>query len=160
MASAIVANNVQVTIATFAFGITAGLGTLFLLLMNGISLGGVFGLYASKGILGLLVAFVAPHGVLELPAIFIAGGAGLRLAQGMLFPGVLPRKDALAQAGAEAVRLFAGTVPVLVVAGCLEGFVSPLTTLAPHWKFLLGGANAVIFCSYLFGAGRGQEPEV
>ena len=77
MASRIIANNVQVTFGAFAFGITAGLGTLALLLFNGVSLGGVFGLYASKHILPLLVAFVAPHGVLELSAICIAGGGGL-----------------------------------------------------------------------------------
>src|SRR5947199_10824562 len=75
MASQIISNNVQVTFAVFAFGVTAGLGSLMLLLLNGVSLGGVFGLYQSKGILSLLVAFVAPHGVLELSAICIAGGA-------------------------------------------------------------------------------------
>jgi len=159
-ATGIMTNNITVTILTFVYGLTAGVLTVFLLVFNGLNIGTVAAACWMNGMSLRLWSFVAPHGVLELPAIFIAGGAGLRLAQGMLFPGVLPRKDALAQAGAEAVRLFAGTVPVLVVAGCLEGFVSPLTTLAPHWKFLLGGANAVIFCSYLFGAGRGQEPEV
>ena len=69
MASRIIANNVQVTFAVFAFGITAGLGTLLMLVLNGVSLGGVMGLYQSKGILKLIVAFVAPHGVLELSAI-------------------------------------------------------------------------------------------
>lgn len=76
MASRIIANNVQVTIATFAAGITAGLGTLFLLVMNGVSLGGVFGLYQAKGIASLLLAFVAPHGVLELSAICIGAAGG------------------------------------------------------------------------------------
>jgi uncharacterized membrane protein SpoIIM required for sporulation len=76
-----------------------------------------------------LWSFVAAHGALELPAIFISGGAGLRLAAGLLFPGVLRRKDALALAGSESVRLISGTIPMLIVAGCLEGFLSP--TRAP-----------------------------
>jgi uncharacterized membrane protein SpoIIM required for sporulation len=102
-----------------------------------------------------LWSFVAPHGVLELPAIFIAGGAGLRIAQGMLFPGLLSRRDSLAKAGGEAVRLLMGTVPVLVVAGCIEGFISPSPAIPWQWKFTLAGAIAVIFFSYLFFCARG-----
>ncbi|MEW5915661.1 MAG: stage II sporulation protein M, partial [Gemmatimonadota bacterium] len=79
MASGIIANNVQVTFAAFAFGLTAGIGTLILLLTNGVAIGGVLGLYTSKGIASLLIKFVAPHGVLELTAICIAGAAGLLL---------------------------------------------------------------------------------
>ncbi|HEY2849993.1 MAG TPA: stage II sporulation protein M, partial [Gemmatimonadaceae bacterium] len=80
MATGIIANNVQVAIAAFASGVTAGVVTAFLLVSNGVSLGAVFGLYGSKGIATLLLAFVAPHGVLELTAICIAGGAGFLLA--------------------------------------------------------------------------------
>jgi uncharacterized membrane protein SpoIIM required for sporulation len=76
-----------------------------------------------------LWSFVAAHGALELPAIFISGGAGLRLAAGLLFPGMLRRKDSLAVAGSESVRLIAGIVPMLIVAGLLEAFLSP--TKAP-----------------------------
>ena len=56
---------------------------------------------------------------------FISGGAGLRLASGLLFPGLLRRKDALALAGSESVRLISGTIPMLIVAGTLEAFLSP-----------------------------------
>ena len=63
-------------------------------------------------------------GVLELPAIFIAGGAGLRLAQALLFPGTLSRRDSLAVGGNEAVRLLVGVIPMLIVAGTIEGFFS------------------------------------
>ncbi len=73
-----------------------------------------------------LYSFVAPHGVLELPAIFIAGGAGLLLAKGLLFPGTLPRKDSIAcEGGRAAMRLVLGIIPMLIVAGTIEGFVSP-----------------------------------
>lgn len=107
-----------------------------------------------------LWSFVAPHGVLELPAIFIAGGAGLRLAQGLLFPGLLSRRDSLAQGGGEAVRLLLGAVPVLIIAGCIEGFVSPSPAISWQMKFALAASIAVIFFSYLFFAARGgSEPK-
>jgi uncharacterized membrane protein SpoIIM required for sporulation/uncharacterized RDD family membrane protein YckC len=151
MASRIIANNVQVTIATFAFGVTAGIGTLFLLLMNGISLGGVFGLYASKGILSLLVAFVAPHGVLELSAICIAGGGGLLVAAALLLPGPRTRRRALADNSARAMRLMACATLFLLVAGSLEGMVSPI----PYWplslKLLVSATTLVLMIAYLRG---------
>ena len=133
MASRIIANNVQVTIATFAAGITAGLGTLFLLVMNGVSLGGVFGLYQSKGIVALLVAFVAPHGVLELSAICIGAAGGLLIAAALLLPGNRTRRRALAENSARAMRLLAAAALMLVVAGSLEGLVSPI----PYWPLSL-----------------------
>jgi uncharacterized membrane protein SpoIIM required for sporulation len=100
MAGGIIANNVQVTFVAFAAGVTAGVGTALALVLNGVSIGGVFGLYASHGTLPLLLAFVAPHGVLELSAIAVAGGAGLLLAAAILLPGARTRRDALAENGA------------------------------------------------------------
>jgi uncharacterized membrane protein SpoIIM required for sporulation len=153
MASAIIANNVQVTFAAFAFGITAGLGTSVLLLLNGVSLGGVFGLYASKGILTLLLAFVAPHGVLELTAICIAGGGGFLLAAALLLPGPRTRRRALAENGRRAIRLIAGSTFLLLIAGSLEGLVSPI----PYWplqlKLAVSALTAVFLVVYL-RAGR------
>jgi len=96
-----------------------------------------------------LWSFVAPHSVLELPAIFIAGGAGLRLAYGLLFPGFLPRRVSLAKAGNEAVKLLLGTIPMLVIAGVIEGFVSP-TDLAVRLKFAMAAAILTLLIAYLF----------
>ena len=134
--SAIMTNNLGVTFAAFAAGITAGLGTLYMIGWNGILLG-VVGVACHQASMSLkLWSFVAPHGSLELPAIVIAGGAGLRLAQGLLFPGMYRRGYSLALGGAEAVRLVGGIIPMLVVAGMVEGFFSPST--APVWfKFLV-----------------------
>jgi uncharacterized membrane protein SpoIIM required for sporulation len=100
-----------------------------------------------------LWSFVAPHGVLELPAIFIAGGAGLRIAQGLLFPGLLSRRDSLARAGLEAVQLLLGTIPILIIAGLIEAFVSP-TGLPVALKFSMAGALFVLLGAYLFGVSR------
>jgi uncharacterized membrane protein SpoIIM required for sporulation/uncharacterized RDD family membrane protein YckC len=151
MASQIISNNVQVTIAVFAFGITAGIGTLLLLLLNGVSLGGVFGLYQSKGILSLLLAFVAPHGVLELSAICIAGGAGLLIAAALVLPGQRTRRAALADNSRRAMRLITASTLFLIVAGSLEGMVSPI----PYWplslKLIVSALTAIAIYVYLRG---------
>ncbi len=95
-----------------------------------------------------LWSFVAPHGVLELPAIFIAGGAGFEIARGMLFPGLLPRRESLARAGGRAARLLLGTIPMLVVAGTIEGFLSPSDIAAPL-KFLFAAVMFAALVAYL-----------
>ncbi len=148
--SFIMTNNISVTFATFALGVTAGLGTIYMMVLNGVMLGVVGAACWLAGMSLPLWSFVAPHGVLELPSIFIAGGAGLRIAQGMLFPGMLSRRDALVKSGGEAVRLLLGTIPMLIVAGCIEGFFSPSLIVSWKLKFVVAGANAVILFSYLF----------
>jgi len=146
--SFIMTNNMIVSFVTFAAGITFGLGTVWFLVRNGVMLGVIAVACSLHGMSLSLWSFVAPHGVLELPAIFIAGGAGLMLARGMLFPGMLPRRDSIARAGAEAVRLMLGTVPILIIAGTIEGFISP-TGIAARWKFILAAVFATIFFLYL-----------
>jgi uncharacterized membrane protein SpoIIM required for sporulation len=153
LASSIIANNVQVTFAAFALGVTAGLGTAIILVSNGIMLGGVFGLYASKGIATLLLRFVAPHGVLELTAICICGGAGLLLAAALLIPGARTRRRALVENGRRAIRLVAASVVLLVAAGVLEGFVSPIEWWPLEVKLAVSGLTAVGLWLYL-RAGR------
>lgn len=123
--SEIMTNNIGVCFMTFASGIIAGLGTIFLMFTNGLNVGVVATACGEHGMALSLWSFIAAHGALELPAIFISGGAGLRLAAGLLFPGMLKRKDALAVAGGDAVRLISGTIPMLIIAGSLEAFVSP-----------------------------------
>ena len=152
-ASGIMTNNLTVSFMAFASGITAGIGTFYMMLFNGILIGTIGAACWQAGLSLALWSFVAPHGVLELPAIFIAGGAGLLLAQGLLFPGLLPRKDSLVLAARDAVRLVLGIIPVLVVAGVIEGFISP-SHIAPSLKFLLAGAIASLFTLYLALAGR------
>jgi uncharacterized membrane protein SpoIIM required for sporulation len=151
--SAIMTNNMSVGFTTFALGITAGLGTIYMMAFNGLLIGVIGVACWLSGMSLQLWSFVAPHGVLELPAIFIAGGAGLRIAQGLLFPGVLSRKDSLAKAGQEAVQLLLGTIPILIVAGLIEAFVSP-TALPVPLKFSMAAALFVLLNVYLFGMGR------
>jgi uncharacterized membrane protein SpoIIM required for sporulation len=156
--SAIMTNNISVGFTTFALGITGGLGTLYMMTFNGLLLG-VIGMACHLSGMSLkLWEFVAAHGVLELPAIFIAGGAGLRIAAGLLFPGYLPRRESLVRAGTEGVQLLLGSIPILVIAGIIEGFVSP-TELAPRLKFSLAAALFTLLLLYLFAVGK-DSPKV
>jgi uncharacterized membrane protein SpoIIM required for sporulation len=153
--SAIMTNNLSVSFTAFAAGMTAGLGTLYLLAFNGLLIGVVGMACWAAGMSVPLWSFVAPHGVLELPAIFIAGASGLRLGQGLLFPGLLPRRQALTFAARDAVRLIAGCVPLLVIAGVIEGFVSP-TDLSVPVKLAFASALFALLLVYLF-APRTEE---
>lgn len=157
MASQIIANNIQVTFGVFAFGVTAGIGSLVLLVLNGVSLGGVLGLYKSKGILSLIIAFVAPHGVLELSAVCIAGGAGFLLAAAILLPGPRTRRRALVENGRRAIRLVAAACVLLLVAGTLEGFVSPIPNWPLNAKLAVSAATFVLLVIYL-SSGRAKKP--
>ena len=157
--SAIMTNNLSVSFMTFAAGITAGLGTLYLLFFNGIMIG-VIGVACGTHEMSLsLWSFVAPHGVLELPAIFIAGGAGLRLAQALLFPGLLSRRESLATGGTDSVRLLVGVIPMLIVAGTIEAFFSPSSTPA-QWKFVAAAALFTLLIAYLWRGARNIAPLV
>ena len=151
--SKIMTNNMSVAFTAYATGILAGLGTLAEMFFNGLLLGVVGTACALAGMSLNLWSFVAPHGALEFPSIFLAGGAGLKIAHGLLFPGTLPRKDSVAVAGREATSLVLGTVPLLIVAGTIEAFVSP-TGLAVPLKFAMSAAVLVLLTAYLFGAGR------
>ncbi|MGB6134227.1 MAG: stage II sporulation protein M [Acidobacteriaceae bacterium] len=160
--SAIMTNNLSVTFAAYAMGITAGIGTLYMIGWNGILLGVVAAVCAQHRMSVQLWSFVAPHGSLELPAIIIAGGAGLRLAAGLLFPGMYSRRHSLAMAGAESARLVSGVIPLLVVAGTFEGFFSPSTSVAVPLKFVTGAVLFSLLLAWLLLSGEehGTRPTV
>lgn len=124
-ASGIMTHNITVCFFTFAGGILAGLGSLYFMIFNGFLLGVIGTACHQNGLSLSLWSFVAAHGALELPSIFIAGAAGLRLGAAILFPGYLRRRDSIVEGGREAVRLVAVTVPLLFIAGSLESFLSP-----------------------------------
>jgi uncharacterized membrane protein SpoIIM required for sporulation len=126
---------------------------------NGMLIGVIGAATRQAGMALQLWSFVAAHGALELPAIFISGGAGLEIARGMLFPGLLPRRESLALAGGRAARLMIGIVPMLVVAGIIEGFLSP-SGLATPLKFLLSGVLLVALTTYLTRVGLPQPKSV
>jgi uncharacterized membrane protein SpoIIM required for sporulation len=148
--SAIAANNIHVALSAFALGITFGLGTIWIIWLNGMMLGTILGACAVYGLDYKLLAFVAPHGVLELSSIFICGGGGLILGQALLFPGQWSRTDALKLAAKPAMGLLAGCLPLLLIAGSIEGFISPRTDLPAEAKFAASLATFVCLFLYLF----------
>lgn len=155
MASGIIANNVQVTFVAFAGGVLAGMGTLLVLIFNGVHLGSVAGLFANHASSLHLWSFVLPHGVIELTAICIAGGAGLWLGSAILMPGRRTRREALVVRGREAVSLVAGTTLLLVIAGVIEGFISP-APIPRSLKLLAAAVFALLLFAYLGLAGRNE----
>ena len=149
MASGIIANNIQVAFMAFASGITAGLLTCFVLFSNGLSIGAVLGLYVSKGIGSLIIAFIAPHGVLELTAICIAGGAGLLLGSAFIIPGDRTRRRALVENGKRSIALVTGATFLLVGAGIIEGFISPIPWWPLEIKLAVSAVTALLLYAYL-----------
>jgi uncharacterized membrane protein SpoIIM required for sporulation len=147
--SLIMTNNLSVCFMAFAGGILFGLLTVYSMFFNGLLLG-VIGVACQQHGMSLdLWSFVAPHGSLELPSIILSGAAGLRLGYGVLFPGIYRWRDSVAHAGVDAARLVSAVIPLLVIAGSLEGFFSPSD--APVWlKFTVGGSLFVLLVSWLF----------
>jgi uncharacterized membrane protein SpoIIM required for sporulation len=146
--SAIMTNNISVTFLAFALGITFGLGTVYIMAFNGLLLGTLAALCHLHGLSVDFWSFVLPHGVIELTAIFIAGGGGLLLGSALIVPGDLSRKEALTQRGRKAVQLILGCVPLLIFAGVVEGFFSP-AHLPPWIKFLTAALLFVFLLCYL-----------
>jgi uncharacterized membrane protein SpoIIM required for sporulation len=153
----IMRNNIQVSFLAFASGLTAGLLTLWVLFMNGLMIGTLTGLTGFHGIGFELWTFVIGHGVIELTIIFIAGGSGLMLGWAILRPGLLRRRDALAQAARKAVYLLLGAVPWLVVAGTIEGFISPNENIPIPVKWMVGIGSGILLYSYLLLAGHERK---
>ena len=152
-AAVIMQNNIRVTILTFAYGAMLGLGTVYYLALNGANIASVLALTYRAGFGNDLVTFMVGHGVIELSCVFIAGGAGLLIGSAMIMPGDLSRADALKTRGMEAVRLMLGVALLLVMAGIIEGFISP-AQISPRIKFGIGAITGVALYSYLLFAGR------
>lgn len=123
--SMIFTNNIRVTFMAFAGGIAAGLGTAFVLIYNGSFLGAVAGLAFAGGFGTPFLELVTAHGVLELSCIVVASAAGLRMGLALVLPGTRTRGEALVEEARQAVSIVLGTAPWLVLAGLVEGFVTP-----------------------------------
>lgn len=148
----ILTNNIQVTFITFAGGISAGIFTAWILAINGLHIGGIFGLLHYHGLSGGLAEFVAAHGPVELSVIFVAGGCGLYIGDGMLRPGLESRRVVLVERARVAVQVILGCAPLLIISGIVEGYISPsglhwlvkaavglISGVALHWYWLRAG---------------------
>ena len=153
----IMTNNIRVTFIAFGGGVTAGLLTIYAMIFNGLLLGGITGITAYHGVGFDLWTFVIGHGVIELSTIFIAGGSGLMLGWAIINPGLQRRRDALAAAARQAVRLIIGCVPLLVLAGIIESFISPHEAIPWPAKWATGIVTGIILYAYLLLAGRSPK---
>lgn len=151
-ATSIQQNNITVTFLAFAGGLLVGVGTLWVLFTNGLLLGLVFELCIRHRFWEILI-FVSAHGVIELTAIFIAGGAGLMIGKALLMPGDLRRIDALVENGRLAIKLILGCIPMLLIAGLIEGFISPAHIPAAY-KFSVSAMSAILMAMYFLKAER------
>jgi uncharacterized membrane protein SpoIIM required for sporulation len=149
----IMANNIWVMFRAFAMGALFGIGTIYEMAYFGANTGSVLALVYREQYGNDLVTFMFGHGMLELSAVFITAGAGLLIGSALVMPGDLSRADALRERGLEAIKLVAGCVPVLIVAGIIEGFISP-APIAPAIKILIGITTGIALYSYLLLAGR------
>jgi uncharacterized membrane protein SpoIIM required for sporulation len=146
-------NNIRVTLLSFAAGITAGVGTVILLLMNGVMLGVVGGLAIGSGNGRVFFELVTAHGVLELSCIVVASAAGMRMGWALIEPGRDTRATALGREAREAIKVVLGTAPWLVVAGLIEGFLTPAGRGLPT-VIAVGFGVAAIYWGLVVFAGR------
>lgn len=148
MSSFIMTNNIKVTFFAFALGCFLGIGTIYVLFYNGLILGGFFHLFFKHGLLIESYFTIMIHGTLELSSIFIAGGGGLLIGKALVFPGPLPRHQALFRNGLVAIKLLLSTVPLLIVAGLLEGFVTRLSMPIALQAIVLMASVGVLWWYY------------
>ncbi len=148
--SSLMTHNTQVGIMAFATGITLILPIIFMF-QNGTMIGALTAVVQPTGHLPSMWAGLLPHGVCELSATFICGGAGLLTGWALIAPGPYSRKDALIANGRDACKMMVGTVPLWIIAGILEGNVSHSSL--PHWaKFSLAGIQAAALVFYIYGS--------
>jgi len=158
VSSEIITNNIRVATVAFAGGMTCGILTLWIVLQNGLMLGGLGALFARANYGLDFWATIAPHGVIELSAIMVAGGAGLLLAAAIVAPGRVRRVDALVRNARRAGTLILGTAAMLVVAGTIEGFITP-QRLSPLLRIGIGALTALALLAYITLAGRTDEAQ-
>jgi uncharacterized membrane protein SpoIIM required for sporulation len=156
--SFVIQNNIRVALAAFALGITFGIGTLYMLIVNAAMVGGMAGAFARNGLAGQFWMVILPHGALELSAIIVSGGAGLLVGYSLWCPGQRTRRRALREEVVRAMQLATGLIPAFVVAGIFEGLVTPSDAIPQGLKVGLGGAAAAVFWLYLLLGGRRSEP--
>ncbi|MFS4467675.1 stage II sporulation protein M [Maribacter sp. 2210JD10-5] len=143
-------NNIRVALMAFVYGIMLGIGTLMVMLQNGIMLGSFQYFFYEKGLLWESVRTIWIHGTIEISVIVIAGCAGLVLANGMLFPGTFTRLESFKRGVKNGLKIMVSTVPFFILAGFLEGFVTRHTEM-PDWLaiFIITASLALILFYYV-----------
>lgn len=146
--TAVLVNNIQVSFLAYALGIFATVGTVVVLVYNGVFVGEAAGIFHAAGESGRFWGLILPHGLIELTAVCVAGGAGLKLGWALISPGDRSRTEAVAEEGRTSVAILIGLTLVFIVAGLIEGFVTPsgLPTMA---RVAIGVGAEVAFLGYV-----------
>jgi len=145
LAFSIATNNVMVTLFAFALGALYGLGTIYIISLNGLMLGGVFAYTAHYNLHVRLFEFVIAHGVVELSVICLAGAAGVGLGEALIRPGARTRSAAFREAVSRASKLLAISIPFLIGAGVIEGYISPDPSFSLLTKTAIGIGFGILF---------------
>ena len=153
ISSFIMTNNIREGIIAFAGGVTFGAVTVFTLFKNGLVIGAVLTVAFAGLNPTTLLSLLLPHGFIELVAIFICGGGGLMMGSALIAPGNLRRADSIRLASGRALRLFAGALPMFVVAAIIEGFITP-APIPPFAKLAFSGLTLLGLVAYLGFAGK------
>ncbi len=148
----VLVNNIQVSFLAYALGVFATVGTAFVLVINGIFVGEAGGFFHAAGEPSRFWGLILPHGLLELTAVCVAGGAGLQLGWAIIRPGDRSRPMALAEEGRKSVPVLIGLVLVFIVAGFIEGFVTP-SGLPTSTRIAIGVLAETAFLTYIVGFG-------
>lgn len=141
-------NNIQVAFLAFAGGITFGILTVYVMVSNGIMVGALAGLFWHYGQSYAFWAYIVPHGVIELTAIFIAGGAGLLMGYKLFVPGPYSRVYQLKRQAKRSVQLLLGTIPLFVIAGVIEGFITP-ASFSLETKYIVACVTILALILYI-----------
>ncbi|WP_121665838.1 stage II sporulation protein M [Mesonia aquimarina] len=144
-------NNVKVALMAFTFGVLLGIGTLFMMMQNGIMLGAFQYFFYEKGMLWESARTIWIHGTIEISVIIVAGCAGLVVGKSILFPGTYTRLQSFVQGTKNGLKIVISTVPLFIIAGFLEGFVTRHTEM-PDWLaiIIISISLAFILFYYVF----------
>lgn len=142
-------NNIKVALMAFAYGLLLGLGSLYILLQNGVMLGSFQFFFYDQGLLWESARTIWIHGTIEISVIIIAGCAGLVLGNGMLFPGTYTRLESFRRGVNSGLKILISTIPFFIIAGFLEGFVTRLTKM-PDWLAIVIIASSLALILFYF----------
>ncbi len=146
---AITVNNIRVALLAFAMGILFSVGTGYILLQNGIMLGAFHHLFFEHGLFDETILTIWIHGTLEISAIVIAGGAGLVMGNGILFPGTYPRITSFQRSARKGLKIVMSLVPFFIIAGFLESFITRKTDWPLSAKIVIISISFLMVLTYL-----------
>jgi uncharacterized membrane protein SpoIIM required for sporulation len=148
MSAQILTNNIKVGFLSFSLGLSLGIGTIWILFINGLPIGALAALAFNSGGNVIFWSLILPHGVIELFSIFICGGAGLIIGYSIINPGEYSRKNSLIIKGKIAIKLVIGTIPLFFIAGIIEGYLTP-SRLMPELKLAFAFLTLILIGAYI-----------